>query len=92
MIQTTVKFSEDVIALGDLKANPGKVVRQVERSQRPILVTSRGRGRAVVQSLESYEANQDELAFMHAVVQGLADVEAGRTMSLEKLDERLGLS
>ncbi|MCP4977993.1 MAG: type II toxin-antitoxin system Phd/YefM family antitoxin, partial [Maribacter sp.] len=43
------KFSEDVIPLSDLKVNPGKVVNHANDSHRPILVTSRGRGVAVVQ-------------------------------------------
>ena len=49
------KFSEDVIPLTDLKINPGKVVNQAKETRRPILLTSRGRGIAVVQDLEGYE-------------------------------------
>ena len=44
----TVKFSEDVVPLTDLKANPGRVVKQAAESRRPVLLTSRGRGVAVV--------------------------------------------
>lgn len=40
----TLKFSEDVIPLSDLKVNPGKVVKHAKDSHRPVLVTSRGRG------------------------------------------------
>ncbi|VAW64330.1 Prevent host death protein, Phd antitoxin, partial [hydrothermal vent metagenome] len=46
------KFSEDVIPLSDLKVNPGRVVNRAKDNHRPILVTSRGRGVAVVQGLE----------------------------------------
>ena len=46
-----VRFSEDVIPLSDLKTNPGRVVRQVADSRRPVLLTSRGRGVAVLQSI-----------------------------------------
>ena len=45
------KFSEDVIPLSDLKVNPGKVVNHAKDTHRPVLVTSRGRGIAVVQGL-----------------------------------------
>nr|WP_197703226.1 hypothetical protein [Sulfurifustis variabilis] len=34
----------------------------------------------------------DEKAFMRAVVQGLADLEAGRSVSLAEAKKRLGLS
>ena len=43
----TIKFSEDVIPLSDLKINPGRIVSQVRETRRPILLTSRGRGVAV---------------------------------------------
>ncbi|MGH1431460.1 MAG: type II toxin-antitoxin system Phd/YefM family antitoxin [Neptuniibacter sp.] len=45
------KFSEDVIPLSDLKVNPGKVVNHAKDTHRPVLLTSRGRGVAVVQGL-----------------------------------------
>ncbi len=86
-----VKFSEDVIPLGDLKVNPGKVVRRADETGRPVLLTSHGRGVAVVQGLSDFEAAQEEREFMRAVVAGLADVEAGRVLPLEDVKRRLGL-
>ena len=84
-----VRFSEDVIPLTDLKTNPGRVVRQVADSRRPVLLTSRGRGVAVVQSIADYEAAEEEREFMRAVVQGLADLEAGREVSMREVRARL---
>jgi prevent-host-death family protein len=86
-----VKFSEDIIPLTDLKTNPRRVVRQVADSRRPVLVTSRGRGVAVVQSVAEYEAAEEEREFMRAVVQGIADVEAGRDVSIDEVGARLGI-
>ena len=86
-----VKFSRDIIPLTDLKTNPSRVVRQVADSRRPVLLTSRGRGVAVVQSVAEYEAAEEEREFMRAVVQGIADVEAGREVSIEEVRSRLGI-
>lgn len=86
-----VKFSEDVVPLGDMKVNPGKIVRRVDETGRPVLLTSHGRGVAVVQALAQFEAAQEEREFMRAVVAGLADIEAGRVSSLEDVKQRLGL-
>jgi prevent-host-death family protein len=85
------KFSEDVIPLTNLKVNPGRVVRHVTDAHRPVLLTSRGRGVAVVQSVSDYEAAEEERAFMRAVVAGLADLETGREVSLADAKVRLGL-
>ena len=86
-----VKFSEDVVSLGDMKVNPGKIVRQVAETGRPVLLTSHGRGVAVVQALSEYEAAQEEREFMRAVVAGLADVDAGRVVPLADVKRRLGV-
>lgn len=87
----SAKFSEDVVPLTDLKTNPGRVVKHTTEAHRPVLLTSRGRGVAVVQSVADYEKAEDERAFMRAVVQGLADLEEGREVSLTDAKARLGL-
>lgn len=86
-----VKFSEDVIPLSDLKVNPGKVVGRAQDTHRPILLTSRGRGIAVVQGLEDYEKTAEELRFVKAVAQGLMDAREGNTVSLEDAKKTLGI-
>ena len=85
-----MKFSEDIVPLSDLKVSPGRVVRHVNEVHRPVLLTSRGRGVAVVQSLADYESAEEDRAFMRAVVAGLSDLESGREFSLEEAKSRLG--
>jgi prevent-host-death family protein len=91
-MQTVIKFSEDIVPLGDLKINPGRIVNQVDATHRPVLLTNRGRGVAVVQSLKDYEAGAEERAFMKAVLKGITDVEEGRTLSLIDAKKRLGVA
>jgi prevent-host-death family protein len=85
----TIRFSEDVVPLTDLKTNPGRVVRQVAESRRPVLLTSRGRGVAVVQSIAEFDAAEEARAFMRAVVAGLSDLEEGREFALCDVEARL---
>lgn len=86
-----IKFSEDVIPLSDLKINPGKVVGRAQDTHRPILLTSRGRGIAVVQGLEDYEKTAEELRFVKAVARGLVDAREGNSVSLEEARKTLGI-
>lgn len=62
------KFSEDIVPISVLKVNPGKIIKQVQEVHRPVVLTSRGRGVAVVQSLQDYETGVEKQAFMKAVV------------------------
>jgi prevent-host-death family protein len=90
-MRSTVRFSEDVVPLGDLKVNPGKVIRHLDETGRPVLLTSRGRGVAVVQGLSEFESAQEEREFMRAVISGLSDLEDGRELPLDEARRRLGL-
>ena len=88
----TTKFSEDVMPLTDVKVNPGRLVKHVADSHRPVLLTSRGRGVAVVQSVADFEADGEERRFMRGVIQGLLDLEEGREVSLDEVKKRLKLN
>ncbi len=83
------KFSEDIVPISDFKVNPGKLVKHAQESHRPIVVTSRGRGVAVLQDLHDYESNVEERDFMKAVVKGIVDLEEGRESSLADVKKRL---
>ncbi len=86
-----VKFSQDVVPLTNLKTNPGRVVKQVAETNRPVLLTSRGRGVAIVQSVTEFEIAEEERAFMRAVVEGLSDLESGHEVSLHEVKAKLGI-
>ncbi|VAW66926.1 Prevent host death protein, Phd antitoxin [hydrothermal vent metagenome] len=87
----SIKFSQDVVPLSDLKVNPGKIISRTQDTHRPVLLTSRGRGVAVVQGLEEYEKHEEERAFMKAVTQGLMEIKEGREQSLEDVKNKLGI-
>ncbi len=85
------KFSEDVVPLSDVKINPGRIVRHVTEARRPVLLTSRGRGVAVVQAVADYEQDAAERSFMKAVVQGLMELEEGQGISLAEVKKHFSL-
>ena len=50
----------DVFRLRDLKEDPARVIRHADQTGRPVLLTSRGRGIAVVQALSESDRAPDE--------------------------------
>jgi len=91
-MQPSTKFSEDIVPLSDMKVNPGRVVNQVDKTHRPVLLTNRGRGVAIVQSLKDYETEAEERSFLRGVVHGLMDLEEGREIGLADVKKPLGMS
>jgi len=87
-----IRFSQDIISLSDLKINPGKIVNRTKDTHRPILLTSRGRGVAVMQGLEEYENLEEERAFIKAIAQGLTEIKEGKVQSLDEAKKKLGIN
>ena len=85
------KFSEDIVPISDMKINPGKIIRQIQEAHRPVLLTNRGRGVAVVQSLSDFESEAEERMFMRSVLKGIVDIEEGRELSLDEVKKRLNI-
>ncbi len=85
-------FSQDIIPLSDLKVNPGKIANQAKDSHRPILLTSRGRGIAVMQGLEEFENHEEERAFVKAIAQGLLEVQEGKVQTVDDAKRKLGIN
>ena len=80
---------KDEIPLIDVKINPGKVVKQIARKDLPALLTSRGRGVAVMQTSTDDASDNEKRQFMRAVVEGLLDLEEGRELSMAEVKKRL---
>ena len=74
---SNTRFSEDVRTLTELKTKASTLVEQVRRSRRPMLVTRRGRGVAVLLDLDVYERLIDRASFVEAVETGAAAAAAG---------------
>ncbi len=55
----SLKLSEDLRPMSDLKSHGADIVRQVQDTNRPVVLTRHGRGVAVVMSLEDYEEIQE---------------------------------
>ncbi|MCP4679357.1 MAG: type II toxin-antitoxin system Phd/YefM family antitoxin [Deltaproteobacteria bacterium] len=72
-----VRFSEDIRTITDLKVRAAEIVDHVRRSHRPVLLTRRGNGVAVLLDLDEYERLVDRASFIEAVKTGAMAADAG---------------
>ncbi len=89
----SLKMSEDLRPLTDLKTEAGDIVGQVERTGRPVVITRHGRGVAVILSLAAFEEMQsrmDAADLRRALAEGEDDVRAGRLMTHAEVARRHG--
>jgi len=75
-----VKFSQDAHPVSNLRRQAHELVGQARRTGRPILITQRGRGAAVLVSVEEWERLEEQNELLKAVVHGERDFEEGRVV------------
>jgi prevent-host-death family protein len=80
----SVNDHEEAVELSALKADTEEVVERAAATHRSVHLTRQGQVVAVLRAIEDHQEVEEERAFLRAVVEGLADLEAGREVSLEK--------
>jgi prevent-host-death family protein len=76
----SLHISEDILAIGEVKAQLSRVLRQLHETQRPIVVTRNGRPAAVLITPDEFDRLCELDQFLDAVHEGLADSAAGRVI------------
>jgi prevent-host-death family protein len=87
-----VDITQDIQPLTTFRNNSVKMMRQLRKTKRPIVLTVNGKPEAVVQDAEAYQRLLDIAARADAhegIRQGLEDVAKGRTKPARKVFEEL---
>lgn len=87
-----LNISRDIHSLSSFKRNTLEFIEQMKQTGEPVVLTVNGKAELVVQDAESYQKLLDALERLEAIAgikQGLEDVEAGRTVSMEEFKQEM---
>ena len=84
-----LKPSEDIQPLSEFRANAAAVLKQVQTTRRPVVLTQHGRGAAVLLALDRYEALVEELELLRDIQIAETEVAAGKGVAHSKARARL---
>ena len=68
-----------VVSLSEFKARAAQMLAEMKATEREVVLTQRGAASAVVQDFDAYERQRNALLMLKLMVQGEADIQAGRT-------------
>ncbi len=89
-----VQVSEDIVPLSEFKTQASKVMRKLKSSQRPVIITQNGKPAAVLITPDEFDRHRERDRFVSAVREGIADAEAGRSITdaelLKELEAEFG--
>lgn len=73
-----MKISQDLRPVTALKRSAAELVEEVNREQRPLVITQNGKARAVLLDVQTWERLNDQLGMLELLNQGLVDASAGK--------------
>ncbi len=75
----------DIVPVSDFRQDAAAVLKRLQSSKGPIVVTQRGRPVAVMQSVEAYERIQRERELLRLLAAGEREIANGKGHSLENV-------
>ncbi len=78
-------ISRDIHSLTDFKKKTSQFIEQLKQTGEPVVLTINGKAELVVQDAAAYQRLRElaeEAELLEGIHQGLEDMEAGRTVSL----------
>ncbi len=85
----TVQVARDILPIGEFKTAASRVLRKLNETHRPVIITQNGKPAAVLITPEDFDLLWERERLVEAVHQGLADAEAGRWIDDEALEKEL---
>jgi len=74
-----------VVSLTEFKAKAAQMLAEMKATEREIVLTQRGAASAVVQDFDTHQRQQNALLMLKLMVQGEADIQAGRTTPQDRV-------
>jgi len=80
-----MNISKDIKPITYLKSRAPDLLKQINQTHRPVVITQNGEPRAVLQDPESYENMRNAIGILKLISQGEEDVKDGRSKSQEEV-------
>ena len=80
-----MKISTDIKSVTYLKSRAKDMLKQVNETHRPIIITQNGEPKAVLQDTESYENMRKAIGILKLVSLGEEDIRSGKSKSQDNV-------
>ena len=80
---STIRIHEDIRPLSEFRAGVAAFVKQVHETKRPLILTQRGRGVAVLVDVEEFQSMQERLEILEDIYRAEEEVTAGECLGHE---------
>lgn len=78
-----LRVSQNIVPVSEFKAKAAEWLRRLGETSEPLVITQNGKAAGVLVSPEVFDRITERVRFIHAVDQGLDDMDAGRVYTHE---------
>mgnify|MGYP001334276750 FL=1 len=82
-----MNISTDIKPVTFLKSRAADLLKQINETHRPVIITQNGEPKAILQDPESYQSMRNAIGILKLISQGEEDIKAKRTKSQDKVFE-----
>lgn len=80
-----MNISKDIKPVTYLKARASDLLKQINETRRPVVITQNGEPRAVLQDPESYENMRNAIGLLKLISLGEKDIKRGKSKSQDEV-------
>lgn len=82
-----MKILTDIKSVTFLKSRAADLLKQINETHRPVIITQNGEPKAVLQDPKSYESMRNAIGILKLISQGEEDIKNKRTKTQDKVFE-----
>ena len=80
-----MRIKEDIKPVTYMKTRAAELLRTVNDTRRPMVITQNGEPKGVILDIDTYQSLKDVTLLLQLIAQGEADVKAGRTVPQDEV-------
>lgn len=84
-----MNISKDIKPITYLKARAPELLKQINETHRPVLITQNGEPKAVLQDPQSYENMRNAIGILKLLSQGEVDIKKGKLKSQDQVFSKI---
>ena len=84
-----MNISEDIKPVTYLKSKAADLLKQINETHRPVIITQNGEPRAVLQDPESYQNMRNAIGILKLTSQGEDEIRSGKSKSQQEVFENI---
>ncbi len=84
-----MKISQDIKPVTYLKSRAADLLKQINETHRPVIITQNGKPRAILQDPKSYENMRNAIGILKLISQGEEQIRDGKVKSQQEVFENI---